>query len=126
MRIAGLFLMVAALLGLVPPVVAALHGLAIHLENGAAALRWVLGVVAFAGSYLVEDNLLLAKIATWYGLTFIGIGVLGFFVKDQAFWHVGLGDNLLHIALGDVLALMGMKMRSTLRQQPEAPKESNT
>jgi hypothetical protein len=109
----GYTLLATAIVGLFSPVVNALHNISIHLEGGENVLHWVLAFGTLAIAYLVKDDRRLTAITIAYGVVYIVVGLAGFFVGDNvAFWHVAVGDNLLHFALGAVTLGAGFMSRN--------------
>lgn len=105
--IQGFLLLATALLGLFQPVYDALHNLRMHIEHGEDALHWVLGITALVIGFAVHNARVAGGLSVAFGAVYLATGVLGFFVSDIGPWHVGLGDNLLHLALGLVSLAVG-------------------
>jgi hypothetical protein len=112
LMILGFVLLATAVLGLIPPVADMLHNLQFHIEGGEDFVHWTLAVVTLAVAFLVKDDLLLATIAIVFGVVYLATGVLGFFVADIGPWHVAIGDNLLHLALGVITTAAGVISRN--------------
>jgi hypothetical protein len=112
LMILGWVLIATAILGLIPPVADLLHNLQFHIEGGEDFVHWVLGIVTLAVAYFVKDDLLLATIAVVFGVTYLAVGVLGFFVDTIGPWHVAIGDNILHLALGAITTTAGVISRN--------------
>jgi len=108
MILQGFVLLAVAVLGLFAPVADALHNLRFHIEGGEDAIHWVLGIAALVVGFAVRNARAVALVAIVYGVTYLLVGVLGFFVNDIGPWHVALGDNLLHLALGAVSLAVGL------------------
>lgn len=101
-------LLATALLGLFGPVADALHGLRMHIEGGEDALHWVLGIAALVIAFTVRSPRVAGALAVVFGAAYLATGILGFFVSEVGPWHVAIGDNLLHIALGVVSVVVGL------------------
>lgn len=108
MILQGFVLLAVALLGLFAPVADLLHNLRLHIEGGEDAVHWVLGIAAVALGFAVRNARAIALVAIVYGVTYVAVGLLGFFVSDIGPWHVAIGDNLLHLALGAVSLATGI------------------
>lgn len=116
LMVLGWVLLAIAILGLVPAAVDLFHNLTFHIEEGEDVLHWVLAVVTLGLAYGVKDQRVLATLTLAYGAVYLLVGILGFFVgapeDPVAGWHVGLGDNLLHLALGLITVGAGVASRN--------------
>lgn len=104
----GWTLLAIAILGLVPAAVDALHDLRFHIEGGENALHWVLAIGTLGIAYFVRNAKMQSAFAFMFATAYIGVGILGFIQPDIGFWHVGLGDNILHLALGGITLAAGL------------------
>lgn len=104
----GYSLLALGILGLIPFVQDALHGAAFHIEGGENALHWVLGIATLVVAYAVRDRRWLAGITIAFGVAYLAVGLLGFIEPEVGAWHVGVGDNVLHLLLGVVTLLVGI------------------
>lgn len=115
----GYVLAAIAILGLVAPVVSLLHKLTFHIEAGEDVVHWILAVATLLIAYGVKDEGALSILSIVYGCVYLLVGIVGFFVGSPEYpiatWHVGVGDNLLHLALGIITIAAGM---ATRRQVP--------
>lgn len=107
MTVLGIVLVLTAILGMTP-LYKTLHGLMFHIEGGEMWLHWVLAVLTLGLAFGVKDDVLLGRLTIAYGAVYVLVGVLGFFVDTLGIWHVALGDDLLHLALGLVSIGAGM------------------
>lgn len=113
----GWTLLAIAILGLIPQVVSALHDLTFHLEGGENVLHWVLGAATLTVAYFLKDEALLSTLSIWYGVIYIAVGILGFFIGDDlAIWHVAFADNVLHLIIGTATIGFGVASRDRLDQ----------
>lgn len=104
LTILGVTLLAIALLGLFTPVVDFFHNFTINIEGGEDVLHWVLGFATLGLAFGLKDDRILNKVAIAYGAVYVVLGLIGFVSPNLAgpAWHVGLGDNLLHIVLGGI------------------------
>jgi hypothetical protein len=122
----GYSLLALGILGLIPFVQDAMHAAAFHLEGGENAIHWVLGIATLVVAYAVRDRRWLAGITVAFGVAYLAVGLLGFIEPSVGAWHVGVGDNVLHLLLGVVTLLVGIaalnKERDASRvRTPTAP-----
>ena len=121
LTILGFTLVAVAILGLVGPAVDLLHRMAFHIEAGEDWLHWGLAALTLGLAFGVRDDGLLATLAMAYGAVYVLVGILGFFVDTIGPWHVGLADNVLHLALGAVTIGAGALSRSGARPSAAPP-----
>jgi hypothetical protein len=114
LKILGLTLVAVAILGLIPPVYHMLHDLKLHIEHGEMAIHWVLAAVTLAVAFGLRNESLVATLAIVFGVVYVVVGILGFFVDDLGPWHVAIGDNLLHLALGGLSLAAGFVTKARL------------
>ena len=102
----GALLLAAAVLGLFAGAAQVLHGLRLHVEDGEMALHWLLGAASLAVGLAVHRPRRAMHWAIAFGALYVVTAVFGWLQPDIGAWHVGLGDNLLHLALGLVSFLV--------------------
>ncbi|MEA3191107.1 MAG: hypothetical protein QOD77_1689 [Thermoplasmata archaeon] len=107
MTLLGVVLVLTAILGMTD-FYKTLHPMMFHIEGGEMLLHWVLAVLTLGLAFGVKDDLLLGRITIAYGAVYVLVGVVGFFMDTIGSWHVALGDNLLHLALGIISIAAGM------------------
>lgn len=107
MTILGVVLVLTAILGMTD-FHKTLHDFMFHIEGGEMWLHWILAAVTLGLAFGVKDDLLLGRVTIAYGVVYVIVGVLGFFVDTIGDWHVAIGDNILHIALGAISIGAGM------------------
>lgn len=117
LTILGFVLVAIAILGLIPAASDLMHNLAIHIEGGEDYVHWALAILTLGMAFGVKDEMTLANLTIAYGIVYLAVGVFGFFVDTIGDWHVAIGDNLLHLALGLVTLGAGV---ATRRQAPMA------
>lgn len=106
----GFLMIVLGILGLVPYVVNVLHDYGVHFEAGMAMFHWAVGLVALVCAYALRNAMHVAIAAMAVGAIFLLVGALTFLYTDQAvFWHAGPFDNVLHLVIGTVTLLVGIK-----------------
>jgi hypothetical protein len=115
LMILGWVLLATAILGLVPAAVDALHDLQFHIEGGEDAIHWALAAATLLVAYLARDALL-NTLAIVFAVVYLGAGLLGFFVDSIGPWHVAIGDNILHLALGAITLATAIASRNRVRQ----------
>lgn len=113
----GFALLAVAILGLIPAAADMMHGFAFHIEGGEDWVHWALALLTLGVAFGMKDEAMLANFTIAYGIVYLAVGALGFFVDTIGAWHVALGDNLLHLALG--LATLGAGIASR-KQAPLA------
>jgi hypothetical protein len=107
----GVTLALVAILGLIDPVADLLHKMKLHIEGGEDFLHWVLAALTLGLAFGVRDDALLTTLTTIYGIVYLVVGIFGFFVEEIGPWHVAVGDNILHVALGAVTLGAAMATR---------------
>lgn len=107
----GWTLLAIAIVGLFPAAVDALHMLRFHIEGGENVLHWVLAAVTLAVAYLARGARVQSTFALLFAVAYVTVGILGFLAPEIGFWHVGLGDNLLHLTLGGISLAAGLATR---------------
>ncbi|MEA3203523.1 MAG: hypothetical protein QOI63_1198 [Thermoplasmata archaeon] len=112
----GYVLLAVAVLGLVQAAVDLMHKVPMHIEAGEDAVHWVLGLLTLGLAYGVKDEAMLAQLSIWYGVVYLLVGILGFFVNVIGPWHVAVADDILHLLLG--VATLGAGLAS--RRAPMA------
>ncbi|MEK6985248.1 MAG: hypothetical protein AABX89_02560 [Candidatus Thermoplasmatota archaeon] len=113
LKILGVVLTLTAILGFIPALVDVMHNLTINIEGGELVLHMILAGLTFGLAFGVKDDAVLATLTIVYGAVYLLVGVFGFAVSSIGdLWHVGLGDNLLHLALGGVTLVAGMASRN--------------
>jgi hypothetical protein len=100
LMVLGYSLLLVAILGLVQAAVDFFHGIPMHIESGEDYLHWLLAIVTLGLAYGLKDERMLATISIWYGVVYLAVGVLGFFVTPIGPWHVAAADDILHLLLG--------------------------
>ena len=72
----------------------------VHLDAGEMVVHWILGIATLAIAFMVKDRRTLTMIAWVFAGVYVLVGLVGFVMPVIGPWHVGTGDNLLHIVLG--------------------------
>ncbi len=123
LKFTGFLFLAVAVLGLFAAARDAAHSFAFHLEGVQDVLHWMLGVAALAVAYAVRDRLAVAVAAIALGAVLLALGLLGLLNPDVGGWHVGAGDNLLHLLLGTIAVLVGLvslnRERDWMRRHPQ-------
>ncbi|HET6397970.1 MAG TPA: hypothetical protein VFH47_00270 [Candidatus Thermoplasmatota archaeon] len=114
LAVLGVTLLLAAILGLIEPATEMLHRLKLHVEGGEDFLHWVLAALTLGLAFGVKDVRLLSTITIVYGAVYIVVGLFGFVVNEIGPWHVAVGDNILHLAIGAVTIGAGLATRKRL------------
>lgn len=115
LMILGFVLLAVAILGLIPAAADVMHDFGFHIEGGEDWVHWALAILTLGVAFGMKDEGMLANFTIAYGIVYLLVGALGFFVDTIGSWHVALGDNLLHLALGLVTLGAGI---ATRRQAP--------
>lgn len=63
-------------------------------------LHVVLAIVALAVGYGTMSGTVVAGYAKAFGIVYVALGALGFFMADLGILHLELGENLVHLVIG--------------------------
>lgn len=91
----------------------------IHLDGGETAVHGLLGLATLGIAFLVKERRMLTTIAWVFGAVYVLVGVVGFVMPVVGPWHLGVGDNVLHLVVG--LANFGVAWASRDRMDVVAP-----
>lgn len=87
----------------------------VHLDGGELAVHWILGIATLGIAFFVKDAKALNGIAWAFAGVYVLVGVVGFVANVIGPWHVGTGDNVLHIVLGIASGAVAWATRDAAR-----------
>lgn len=105
----GWLTILLGILGLIALVVDLAHAATFHLEGGQMLFHWVVGIACLVTAYALRDALWLGASSIAAGAILLGAGFIGFLEPELGAWHAGVADNVLHLLLGLLSVLVGIK-----------------